>query len=457
MVIFPLSLAAALRRDMVSVIVLIEMFGGIAAAQSPTSDPNAGFVTFSAFIDRVRDATFPGFVEGLRNAKGSQFAGKDAVRVKDQAVFEEMKTHLLKLYANIRVERSFVEDNHYVDCVPVEQQPGLRSGTGFSPLASPPREKRRTPNSSGTINLALKPGKRDAFGHEIYCPQKTVPMRRVSLEEMIRFPSLQDFLSPGKTEDDGSLDGDGIRTLTGGEKHYYALGFQYIDNFGAKASLNLWSPAVSPNDNMSLSQIWVVGGKGDSKQTVEAGWQVNRDVWKTDKAVLFIFYTSENYHGGHGCYHPRCEAFVPYANNTYAGMEFPTYSSKNGVQRAITLRWQRSDKGNWWLFMNDVPLGYYPKSLFGSGQLATKATKVTFGGEATGSPASLEMGSGAPASEGSRRAAYQKNISYYSTPTTSQSAALKKYEPTPNCYTVKLYGPAGEFGTYMYFGGPRCN
>ena len=114
MVIVPLSLTAALRRNMVSVIVLMEMFGGIAAAQSPTSDPNAGFVTFSAFIDRVRDATFPGFVEGLRNAKGSQFA-EDAVRVKDQAVFEEMKTHLLALYDNIRVEHSFVEDNHYVD------------------------------------------------------------------------------------------------------------------------------------------------------------------------------------------------------------------------------------------------------------------------------------------------------------------------------------------------------
>jgi Neprosin len=61
-----------------------------------------------------------------------------------------------------------------------------------------------------------------------------------------------------------------------------------------------WNPSVSP-EQISLSQIWVFGGSGESKQTVEAGWQVYPDKWDTNKAVLFVFYTARNYHDG--CYH----------------------------------------------------------------------------------------------------------------------------------------------------------
>jgi hypothetical protein len=374
------------------------------------------------------------------------------VKVRDKAAFEEMKAHILDLYDGIRVKHSFIDDGHYVDCVPIERPLGVQSGTDSGPAASPPREPHSASTRlQGTVSLTLKPGKRDVDGNEMYCRPKTTPMRRVSLEEMIRYPTLQDFLRPGKQEDDGSLGGGGTANPADSSMHYYARGVQLVDNYGGEARLNVWNPSVSAG--MSLSQIWVVGGDGTSKQTVEAGWQVDPVHWKTNRPVLFVFYTSRGY--GDGCYHPDCRAFVPYGNNAYIGKALKNFSSKNGNQFDLDLEWLRDSQGNWWLSANGRWLGYYPKSLFGSGALSSKATKIAFGGETAGDPTSLEMGSGEHASQGLNRAAYQRNISYFPNPTTTQSADLQKYEPNPSCYTARLdRGP--KWGTYLFFGGPGC-
>lgn len=45
--------------------------------------------------------------------------------------------------------------------------------------------------------------------------------------------------------------------------------------YGAKASINVWTPAVTDPYEFSLSQLWVISGSfGNDLNTVEAGWQV---------------------------------------------------------------------------------------------------------------------------------------------------------------------------------------
>lgn len=52
----------------------------------------------------------------------------------------------------------------------------------------------------------------------------------------------------------------------------YVSGQQY---YGAKASINVWSPKVANPYEFSLSQMWVISGSfGDDLNTIEAGWQV---------------------------------------------------------------------------------------------------------------------------------------------------------------------------------------
>lgn len=51
----------------------------------------------------------------------------------------------------------------------------------------------------------------------------------------------------------------------------FVNGDQY---YGAKASINVWTPRVTDQYEFSLSQIWVIAGSfGNDLNTIEAGWQ----------------------------------------------------------------------------------------------------------------------------------------------------------------------------------------
>ncbi len=417
---------------------------------------------------------FAQFLGDTKNAKTTDFAGKENRRVKDDRAFEEMRAYVLSYYEGVEVKHSFVDDGHYVDCVPIAQQPSLHSGKGgdkgeygkvpATRALAPPKSQKgaAAPGSTKAIDLTLKKGKRDAFGNEIYCGKGTIPIRRITLEDITRFPTLRDFLRAGKW-DDGSLDREG-RTHPDRNNpddtstHYYARGYQFVDNFGGDAWLNVWSPTVA-KDQMSLSQLWVVGSEGEGKQTVEAGWQVYPDKWNSDKAALFIFYTTKNY--SDGCYNLECSGFVQIANNVYLGKGFTNYSSTGGGQWGFNLQWKRNTDGNWWLFYkgnaNYIAVGYYPKSLFGNGTLASNATKIAFGGEDTGDASAKQMGGGSLAADGWQKAAFENFAFYIDTSTVSQWANLTKYESNPDCYTATINNIYGSWGTYLYFGGPKCN
>ncbi|KAK8584839.1 hypothetical protein V6N13_138785 [Hibiscus sabdariffa] len=70
-----------------------------------------------------------------------------------------------------------------------------------------------------------------------------------------------------------------------GNNHEYAQVSLVGGNFfGASGRLNLWKPTTF-NDEFSLTQIWVVAGRGYEVNTVEAGWQVR---FSRMENVLFI-------------------------------------------------------------------------------------------------------------------------------------------------------------------------
>jgi hypothetical protein len=419
---------------------------------------------------------FNQFLKDVAAARASDYMGKPGVQVESEAAFEEMKAHILKLYEGVTVTNSFSENSQMVDCVPLEQQPGLRRpGAAREALQTeapkstqPPAEKKRgaeaAERKSQTLDLLLKPGVRDAHGQEIYCGPGTVPLRRITLEEATRFKNLSSFFSKGSKRDDFRK-GRGLprprpNDLPEDGTHYYARGVQFVDNFGGDAWLNVWSPSVADDNQFSLSQLWVVGD-GDKKQTAEAGWQVFPKKYKSNNASLFIYYTTSSYEDKTGCYNTECSGFTQLANNIYLGRGFTNYSSTDGTQWSFNLQWKRGPDGTWWLFYRGpgdyITVGYYPHSLYGNGVLASKATKIAFGGENTGQPSAKQMGSGQKASAGWQKAAYQNMIFYIDTNTTSQWANLDKYESNPDCYTTDLHDIYGNWGTYLYFGGPSCN
>jgi hypothetical protein len=420
---------------------------------------------------------FDDFLIATESARAETYLHGPTARVTDAGAFEQMKQHVLFIYRGVKVQHSFLgADGQTVDCVPLDQQPALKrpemagksvERTAPKPVSTPheqegkggPDLRRQTRKS---IDLTLKRGVRDDYGNERYCAAGTIPMRRLTLAELTRFKSLNDFFAKGSTRDEfGAGRQRPGQDLPGdGSTHYYARGVQFVDNFGGDSWLNLWSPSASA-DRMSLSQQWFVGGDGASKQTVEGGWQVYPDKWGGNQAALFIYYTTAGYSAGSGCYNLDCAGFVQIANNVYLGSGFTNYSTTGGGQWGFNLQWKRNTDGNWWLFYrgpgNYIAVGYYPASLWGTGQLATNATKIAYGGEDTGTPSALQLGAGQAASAGWQQAAFQNFVFYIDTSTTSQWASLDSQTPNPDCYTVAINNIFGSWGTYFYFGGPRCN
>jgi hypothetical protein len=46
--------------------------------------------------------------------------------------------------------------------------------------------------------------------------------------------------------------------------------------YGARATINVWDPAIQESNGFSLSQLWILSGSfnGSDLNSIEAGWQV---------------------------------------------------------------------------------------------------------------------------------------------------------------------------------------
>jgi hypothetical protein len=464
------------------------------SAQSETG----GFVPFNQFLASTEAANSGGGNSGLV----SNSASRTALAV--QKSFGEMKQHILSTYQDVKVSHSYALGSQTFDCVPVEQQPavrkqGLRSIAAVPPAlalpsAAPAGEQRPVGQTTGEAVQPQVAGT-DAFGNTQTCEEQTIPMRRITLDELTRFKDLDEFFSKGP---DGagrapvapaaSLEtastfrsargrGTGSGTDTdippAADIHKHAFTYQYVNNLGGNSVLNLWSPYVyTPwSEIFSLSQVWYLGTGGGTLQSVEAGWQNYPAKYGSENAALFVYSTRDNYRkpaAGEapvGCYNLDCGIFVQ-VNHTWAlGSAIGTYSSFGGTQYELPIQWWLY-AGNWWLNVNGTWIGYYPGSFYRGGQLSRNANLIEFGGETVsdGAPGYYyypPMGSGNYANAWWQQAAYQKNIYYYDTANTSQWANLTAVTEAASCYTTAGPYSAGSapWGVYFFFGGPGgwCN
>ncbi len=417
--------------------------------------------------------SFEEFVSTTEAASIADFLDRPGTEATDPAAFDEMRRHVLDLYIGVEVNHSFLLDSDYIDCVPIEQQPSARDLEVITPSSL--HERSVISNSLDASGLPVdredqprtgwqvQPhGGVDQFGNLQGCQQNTIPMRRLTLDELTRFRTLPDFFQrvPGPA------------TAVDGAEHKYATAYQWVDNVGADADLNVWNPDVRTDfgEAVSISQIWVSGGDGDKHQVVEGGWENYPKKYGDNNSRLFINWTPDNYKTR--CRNLECKAFVQLDDSVILGGKFDAYSTKGGKQVYVNIRWAFispavADRDGWHLFIGDKDVGYYPLKLFGSGQMSKGAKLIQFGGEtairreADAKEYWPQMGSGEWPDKGEGQAASQRDILYmvwnkdhdvldYKTPdlTTSQKS--------PKCYKISNPKMSSEkkWGTYFFFGGP---
>jgi Neprosin len=401
------------------------------AAQPATAQPFS-FVTFDAYLSTV-----------ARTHYASQAS-------------EQMRDYVLDLYQGVKAEHSYQFDGAYFDCVGIMSQPSVRE-LGLTKLATPPAATAMGKDSTADGAASpLRLGLVDAFGNAVACGAGTIPMRRLSLDQMTRFPSLQAYLA--KSPDGVALEGRSVQA----NPHRYAARRQHLTNFGGNSWINLWNPS----GEFTLSQQWFATGANATTQSVEGGW-VHYPGKFGNNAVLFIFSTPDGY--AHGCYNLECSGFVQTNNNWHLGGAWSAYSTPGGAQWGFQQQWKYFN-GNWWLFLKGSgtldAVGYYPGSVFNGGEMSRNASRTTFGGETFTSGTNWpQMGSGAfPGGYGV--AAFHNSVFYLprneSGGTGVWSDLNVNIVTNPNCYRLTYHGSTTAGGdwpgtTYFYYGGPGGN
>jgi hypothetical protein len=423
----------------------------------------AGFATSVALaqLNTKEFVPFSNFIANTRTASFSDFLALPESEVRDTPSFEEMRQSILQRYEGVQVTHSFFLDGIHYDCVPIMQQPAVRT-YGLTSIAAPPPETLSQP-AAGRENVQLATqfdpeNPFDEYGNSVECEAGTVPLLRTTLETMSRFATLEQFY---QKVPDGVSDGAQLLGAPGSfHGHKYAVENQTVNNWGGHSGITIWSPYVNTKKGelFSLSQEWYVGGEGAGIQTEEVGWTVFPKMFNnSEKSHFFIYSTAADYAPNSGCYNNTCGDFVQTGSKGLLGASFPSYS-KVGAKEDYLFYAEYAFNGNWWLKYNGKWIGYYPVKKYKDGQNTKFAQHIQFGTETASSSVEPPAGSGEYASEGSPYAAYQTDLWYFVANKKSGEwnwANLSEWV-LDECY--ELWGPfTGPVGQpYFFAGGPGC-
>ncbi|BFI25345.1 hypothetical protein MPTK2_1g20310 [Marchantia polymorpha subsp. ruderalis] len=398
-----------------------------------------------------------------------------------------------------------LSDGDQVSCVPIKRQPSLtkRMTAGRTvPLQLSPSssvKRRHSTASSRGAKIANQ-----TFQVEVgSCPDGTIPVRRSrDIYNLTDFffetqferhfsdqdnastrrnsnPRIRKHAPPSFTRpSDGNYTESNDSDSTPHEHAFVIVnGTETIK--GMEVVLNIWEPYVENEDEFSLAQFWLISGsyKGQNApvgkyssilNTIEAGWQVFEGLYGDNRSRLFLFWTADAYNDT-GCYNLYCDGFVQVSNKVLVGGSFTPMSQLNSTQYEIDLLvFRDKSSGNWWLLLNDEPVGYWPSELFTS-QLRDSATYMEFGGEITDDESTgghrhtrTQMGSGFEPQAGHKLAAYQRNIQYVDEHLRLHDARIRLGPAeAPSCYSALISHEIPDWGANFFYGGrgssPRCS
>ena len=256
-------------------------------------------------------------------------------------------------------------------------------------------------------------------------------------------------------------------------QHWYASTAQVVQGTGGWGTFSLFDAFVEKPSDFSLLQTAVIynnaahaGGSADTvTQTVEAGW-INYPN-QVSQPHLFSYFTTNSYasEGDNiGGWNRDHAGFVQTDSSIYPGIVISPFSVDGGPQYDLQIGYSLQS-GNWWLWVEDRYVGYYPASLFSQGvnasqTLASGSNEINFYGEIYNSEATItttDMGSGEIPQTGFGHSAYIRNIQYLDT-----SSATIDYEPnegniisdSSRYSSISIWNSGSSWSSYMYLGGP---
>ncbi|HEY1709720.1 MAG TPA: neprosin family prolyl endopeptidase [Rhizomicrobium sp.] len=405
--------------------------GGLLSLLALSAEPAAA--------QSIQAASYAQFQQSVTGARAQDYIGHPGFKVQSAAAFEEMRGHLQQMYSGVVTRGGYTQDNATFDCVTVASQPGA---SGLRQIAAPPSLS--PASAEGRSHLEPE----TLTGNAQHCSSGTIPLRRVTIDQLARFRTLREFFHKSP------FDAHVLRPDIAQPQHKYAFTYQYVTNYGGSSAISVYDPVIkTANDEVfSLTQHWYVGTVSNddaATQTAETGWQVFPEFYNTTKPVLFIYYTADDYNNT-GCYNLTCKAFVQISNTWALGGAMPHVSTATSVVQVQFGYYFHG--GNWWLSIGNDWVGYYPATLYKGGQLSKAANLIEYGGETVGSTIWPPMGSGKFANAAG--ASYQHKIQYRNGAGKLVKPSLTVDLPSPACYTATVPAFSAKWLTYFNYGGP---
>lgn len=331
------------------------------------------------------------------------------------------------------------QDGQVYDWIKPESQ--VESGIAQPP---PPLEGKVCQQTTGAhMETGPAPKSELESDETLLGPVGTVPMLR-------KKPALAHFRFSQTMSKTGPPDSSGRIAVfaSAPEKHWYASSAQYVRNYGGGGHFSCWNPIVETANDFSLLQVAIINQNGaydanipriDYRQSVEAGWIHYPARFGDNVPHLFTFYTTVGYER-YGDYiqswNTDYKGWVQTDRTITPGITFKPLNVSGGDQYKLWIEYQLFD-GNWWLWVKDRWIGYYPASLFSAGHIATKtlsdhADQINFYGEIFDSNevrglTTTDMGSGKFPGTGWQHSGFITNMVHQPKPS-AESGAKARYD-----------------------------
>jgi hypothetical protein len=182
---------------------------------------------------------------------------------------------------------------------------------------------------------------------------------------------------------------------------------------------------------------------------------------------LFVYFTTDGYSSNadnKGGWNRDVQGWVQTDTSIFPGVSFSPLSTRGGAQYDLKIQWLLY-QGNWWLFVLDRWIGYYPATLFGAGTDASRslqqgASHCYYYGEIYDSHPQLtrtDMGSGNFPEAGFGQSAYIRNQVYTDTGGADQAYDGSRGVVVSDSGRYRLsaaWNSGTTWGSYFYLGGP---
>ncbi|KAF5188381.1 putative NEP-interacting protein [Thalictrum thalictroides] len=271
----------------------------------------------------------------------------------------------LKLLNKASIKSIQKRDGDIYDCVDIKKQPALdhpnlkNHKIQMRPTFSP---KRLVSHEDPSMVNSIRIVKLEDEG----CPYGTVPIRRITKEDLIRTESFSNNY-PFTVDDATGSHFANISTI--GDYAYY----------GARGYIGVYNPQIFSEYHHTDSLISISNGPPQELNSIDVGWTVNPVLYHDNQTRLFTRWTRDGYQKT-GCYNTNCPGFVQIDPSTPLGIALQPISVPLGQQYEIGIEvYQDKVTENWWLVVGNehTTVGYWPKSIFTS---LSFADKIVWGG-----------------------------------------------------------------------------